>query len=462
LSQFSPFSSPTDQPVQPPATPYPDRLGRWMAADWQQPRSGWLARLLFWGMAGVAIGTISATLGAAAALFMPLDPAVMPLMRHETLEHLWRSGLQYRLLQPLTILVLGVEPSPGIPLGAPEALNGHADAIWLARFDPTDDTVTVMSLPRDTRVVFPSGAVGALHEADSIGGTALVQQSVSNTLGGLRIDRTVRLNPEGLRELVDLLGGVELSVPQAMRYHDRAGQLKIQLDGGWQSLDGSAAEQFARYRVDSAWGELDRVQRLQLLLRALRDRALSPSVLPQLPQIAQRVHKYLRTDLARPEVLALVHLLIQQEPEQVRLLLLPGQMDASNFWNPDPKAVARLLESYFPPDRPGVGRRTKLLSASARDQYGQTFSRISVQNASGDPARLAAAIAQLRRAGFQQVRAIDAWPQVQRDTQIIVQGGDLDLAELVQRRLGYGSLDRSATGDLGSDITVRLGSDAAP
>jgi hypothetical protein len=247
-----------------------------------------------------------------------------------------------------------------------------------------------------------------------------------------------------------------------MRYRDRVGQLKIQLDSGWQSLDGSAAEQFARYRVDSAWGELDRVQRLQLLLRALRDRALSPSVLPQLPQIAQRVHKYLRTDLARPEVLALVHLLIQQEPEQVRLLLLPGQMDASNFWNPDPKAVARLLESYFPPDRPGVGRRTKLLSASARDQYGQTFSRISVQNASGDPARLAAAIAQLRRAGFQQVRAIDAWPQVQRDTQIIVQGGDLDLAELVQRRLGYGSLDRSATGDLGSDITVRLGSDAAP
>jgi LCP family protein required for cell wall assembly len=341
-------------------------------------------------------------------------------------------------------------------------LNGHADAIWLARFDPTDGTVTVMSLPRDTRVAFPNGAVGALHEADTIGGTALVQQSVSNTLGGLRIDRTVRLNPEGLRELVDLLGGVELSVPQAMRYRDRAGQLKIQLNSGWQSLDGSAAEQFARYRVDSAWGELDRVQRLQLLLRALRDRALSPSVLPQLPQIAQRVHKYLRTDLARPEVLALVHLLIQQEPEQVRLLLLPGQMDASNFWNPDPKAVARLLESYFPPDRPGVGRRTKLLSASARDQYGQTFSRISVQNASGDPARSAAAIAQLRRAGFQQVRAIDAWPQVQRDTQIIVQGGDLDLAELVQRRLGYGSLDRSATGDLGSDITVRLGSDAAP
>lgn len=458
---LSQSSSPASRPLRPP---FPARSGlaRWTVPELAQPRSSWLARLLFWGTAGVAIGTISATLGAAAALFIPLDPAVVPLLRHETLEHLWRSGLQYRLLQPLTVLVLGVEPSPGIPLGAPEALNGHADAIWLVRLDPLDDTTTVMSLPRDTRVTFPDGAVGALHEADSIGGTALVQQAVSTTLGGLKIDRTVRLNPEGLREVVDLLGGVELLVPQAMSYHDRAGQLDIRLDSGWQSLDGSGAEQFARYRVNSTWGELDRVQRLQVLLRALRDRALSPSILPQLPQIAQRAHKYLRTNLSRQEVLAIVHLLIQQEPEQLQLLLLPGQMDANNFWNTDPNALSRLLESYFPPDRPGVSRRTRLLSASARDQYDQTYSRISVQNASGNPAVLDRTLEHLKVAGFRQVRAIDSWPQAQRGTQIIVQNGDTDLAELVRRRLGYGELDRSATGDLGSDITIRVGSDGQP
>jgi LCP family protein required for cell wall assembly len=419
-----------------------------------------LARLLFWGTAGVAISTISATLGAGAALFMPLDPAVVPLLHEEAGSQWWRNGLQYRLQQPLTVLVLGVEPSPGIPLGAPEALNGHADAIWLVRFDPQDDTTTVLSLPRDTRVLFPSGAVGALHEADTIGGTALVQQSVSTTLGGLRIDRTVRLNPEGLREVVDLLGGVELLVAQPMRYRDRAGNLTIQLDNGWQSLDGDRVEQFARYRVDSPWGDLDRVQRLQILLLALRDRALSPGMLPQLSQIAQRAHKYLRTNLSREEVIAIVNLLSKQDPDHMHLLLLPGKMDQNNFWNPESKALARLLETYFPPDRPGLSRRTKLMSSSARDRYDQTYSRISVQDATGNPAAVEQAIAQLRQAGFVQVRAIDPWPYRERHTQIVAQSGDLNLAELVQRRLGRGEIVRAATGDLGSDLTIRLGSDS--
>ena len=65
----------------------------------------------------------------------------------------------------------------------------------------------------------------------------------------------------------------------------------------------------------------------------------------------------------------------------------------------------------------------------------------------------------MQRLGFRQVYTIDAWSDTLNHSQVIVQTGRQDIAELVQRRLGVGQLDLSSIGDLGSDLTVRLGRD---
>jgi len=62
-------------------------------------------------------------------------------------------------------------------------------------------------------------------------------------LNNVPIDRYVRIT-NAFEELVDLLGGVEVFVPERMSRLQRHQQLEIDLDPGWQTLNGNQAQQF--------------------------------------------------------------------------------------------------------------------------------------------------------------------------------------------------------------------------
>lgn len=61
--------------------------------------------------------------------------------------------------------------------------------------------------------------------------------------------------------------------------------------------------------------------------------------------------------------------------------------------------------------------------------------------------------------GFNQVYLAPIERTQQLKTEIIIQGGDLGTAKLMQKNLGLGELKSSATGDMGSDLTIRVGED---
>lgn len=131
--------------------------------------------------------------------------------------------------------------------------------------------------PRDTRVRLPGFGVAKINAANVVGGPALTAQVVSQLLGGIPIDRYVRLNTEALEALIDAVGGVEVYVPEPMHYVDRTQQLFITLQPGWHRLNGKQAHHFARFRHDQlGLGDIGRVQRQQELLRALSRELLSP------------------------------------------------------------------------------------------------------------------------------------------------------------------------------------------
>lgn len=65
----------------------------------------------------------------------------------------------------------------------------------------------------------------------------------------------------------------------------------------------------------------------------------------------------------------------------------------------------------------------------------------------------------LSNQGFNQVYLVPIESNQQLKTQIIVQGGDLGAAKLMQKTLGLGEIKSSVTGDMGSDLTIRVGED---
>jgi len=123
---------------------------------------------------------------------------------------------------------------------------------------------------------------------------------VSNTLGDVTVDRYVRVTTDAFKELVDLVGGVEVYVPERMYHKDVTQKLEIDLQEGWQNLNGDQAEQFARFR-NQQYGDIGRVQRQQILLKALQQKIFSPTILPSLPKAVQVLQQYIDTNLSVEE-----------------------------------------------------------------------------------------------------------------------------------------------------------------
>lgn len=441
-------------PQQPPATDGEATVSPADSSQTEPPRRPYVRWLLL-SAAFILTATISAALGATLALLTPLSPFIAPLTQSKASKgDLWRRGFQYDLARPVNILVMGIDRVPDAPKNSAAVFAGRSDTMLLLRVDPTDNSVRMLSIPRDTQVDIPGIGIAKINDANVEGGPALSARVVSRSLNDVPIDRYVRVTTDAFRELVDLVGGIEVFVPYPMYYVDVTQNLKIDLEPGWQTLNGDQAEQFARFRKDQN-GDIGRVQRQQALLKALRQRLVSPTVLPRLPQVIRVVQQYIDTNLSLEEMLALVGFGLKLEQDDFKMVLLPGRFSAPNeyigsYWIMDSTGRDRVMREYFQQNQGWSALDTSRLPNGVR---------IAIQNATGNPELSYRVAKYLAEKDFRNVYFIQDWPDNLRQTQIIVQQGDLEAATILKKVLGIGKVDASSTGDLESDLTIRIGED---
>lgn len=361
------------------------------------------------------------------------------------------SLLPYSVNRPINVLVMGLDQAETNE--EVEKFGTRSDTLLLLRFDPLEGTTSLLSIPRDTQVAIPGYGITKVNAANVFGGPALAADVVSRTLNDVPIDRYIRIDTAAFKELVDLVGGIEVYVPKAMRYTDNTQKLYIDLAPGRQTLNGDQAEQFARFRYDEL-GDIGRVQRQQMLLRALREKLANPLILTKAPELVQVLQKYIDTNLNFEEIMALVSVGLQQDLSQVRMVMLPGRpimQDDISYWLMDEGARDRLVSDFF-------GQQ----SFQPVDRVAFEDLRVAIQDASGQPGSADDAARQLAELGIRQVYIIDNWPESLEKTQVIAQRGDLFHADALQRQLQRGEVRVSSDGDIGSDLTIRIGRDWQP
>lgn len=446
----------------------------------QNPQSKGLAsfyRGLLWGITFSCTAALSATVGATITLLSPLSENLVPLIQQTKIP--WQQTpadleidaqspappqpqqqegttvLQYRLSRPVNILVLGIDRVLDAPPGSIDAFGGRSDTILLLRFDPSDHSVKMLSIPRDSRVNIPGVGYTKVNDANIHGGPALTARVLSKTLNNVPIDRYVRVTTDTFKQLVDLAGGVEVVVPYAMEYEDKTQKLNINLQPGRQILNGEQAEQFARFRKDS-YGDIGRVQRQQILLKALRQRLYTPAILPQIPKAISLLEQSIDTNLTWEEMLTLANFGRQLERENVQMVMLPGrfsqeeEFDSRSYWVLSQGGINQILQEYFDiaPEWEQPRRRSP------------NRVRIALQNAADDPELAKQMVEYLAEHDFHNVYVIKDAPQLLGESEIVVQQGDLEAAQNLQTVLGLGRVEASSTGDLDSQLTLRIGLDA--
>jgi LCP family protein required for cell wall assembly len=132
---------------------------------------------------------------------------------------------------------------------------------------------TLVSLPRDSAVPIPGQGRNKINAAYSLGGPALLVQTVE-TVTGVHVDHYAEIGFGGFAGIVDAIGGVQLCPTDPI--DDPLAGLNIA--AGCQQFDGPKALGYVRTR-HTPRGDLDRVAHQREFLGALIAKAASPATL---------------------------------------------------------------------------------------------------------------------------------------------------------------------------------------
>ena len=211
----------------------------------------------------------------------------------------------------LNILVLGNQ-----------AEEGTADTIILSHLDLDRHTATLVSIPRDAWVRVPHRGSMKINSVIGAGGPKLAA-SVVSAITGATIDATMVVAPEGAKQIVDAMGGVNIDVEKQMDYDDNYGDLHIHLKKGEQFLSGGQVLGYMRFRHDEE-GDFGRMRRQQQVVRVIAHEMAQPAEWTKLPRLIAFARKDVRTELSDNQLAALVESYRSVGADDLRTLTLPA------------------------------------------------------------------------------------------------------------------------------------------
>ncbi len=394
--------------------------------------TSWYQVYIFSALLGVLAGYLYA---------LVFSPSLLP--------PLFRLG---GLTEPTTVLFLGTDvvynEKSGQKKADKTAFNGRTDTIMFARLDPYSNTLDVLSIPRDTQANIPGYGVQKINAANVLGGPELSMRTVSSLLD-LPVDNYLILNVHGLVEMINEVGGITVEIPKPMHYMDWTAKLLIDLTPGFHTLTGNQAMGFVRFRHD-ALGDIGRVQRQEIFIRALLDRATKPDAWLHIPKLISVARDYIDTNMQMAFMLKIANFMRGVPKDHRHLVMLPGHFSGTGDWVAEPEDIHKIVSKFL---------GSTFVSATRREI------KLVVINTSSSP-NLAYQLARyLRARGYTWVlikRAETAYASGQH-TRVVAQRANPEDANQVLLDLNQtGELVYASVGDIESAVTVFAGDDLVP
>ncbi|MEN6411700.1 MAG: LCP family protein [Veillonellales bacterium] len=257
----------------------------------------------------------------------------------------------------VNILVMGVDQRDGDV--------GRSDTLFVLTVDTKNKSVSMLSVPRDTRVKIPGHGWDKINHAYAMGGHKLSMKAVEGLLG-INMDHYVLININGFKKIVDAIGGVDIDVEKRMYYtdpYDDNGGLVINLKPGLQHMDGETAIQYVRYRDEE--GDIGRVQRQHKFMKAVLKEIASPSIIPKIPTIIKEVSSAVITDMSTGQMLSMAQIVNDAYQQGLRTDMVPGKpayIDDVSYWLPDLVALRQHMAQTL-----GAAMDEKFVGATQRE-----------------------------------------------------------------------------------------------
>lgn len=204
--------------------------------------------------------------------------------------------------------------------------GARTDTMMLVKVDLSNESVNVLSIPRDTKVnIDGRSEISKINAAHAYGGPELAVKTVKELLG-LNLDYYVKVDYTIVEEAVDKIGGVEVDVPQDMYYEDPTADppLVIDLKEGKQVLDGQKSLQFLRFRKGYKDADLGRIRAQQQFIKAFIEQALRPKNLVKLPTMVPSYYRNVDTNIPMSSLTKMALKARKINTDNITLNTLPG------------------------------------------------------------------------------------------------------------------------------------------
>lgn len=231
----------------------------------------------------------------------------------------------------------------------------RTDVAMLIHYDTYSKSTSLFSVPRDYMITLSEKAQEQLNyyapfikfteimaycklgEMESP--SSYVAQVVEELLD-IKIDHFVLVNLDAFRTAVDSIGGVEVYVPQRMRWNDPIQNLNIDLEPGVQVLNGEQAEGLVRFRQGydrNDYGDYGRMEMQQYFLTAYVKKLLKIENVTKIDELLHQLSEMLTTDASLADALVLLNTARDADFTRVNAHTLPGydnMIDGKYFYSP--------------------------------------------------------------------------------------------------------------------------------
>ncbi len=228
---------------------------------------------------------------------------------------------------------------------------GLCDVMMLINVNTRDDSVTVAQIPRDTYASYSESSYKKLNGAYSaLGGAQATANFLSDTLG-TPIHYHMCIGLDDVAALVDALGGVEINLPCDMKYTDASQNLYIDLEAGYNILDGEGAEMFLRFRSGYTDGDLGRLDAQKLFMSCFFS-ALAENFSPVLAAKLMGAVEGVETNMSAYDLLWLANRTLATNASEIRMLTLPGESlvaakSGASYYALSGVSTEKLMKAYF-------------------------------------------------------------------------------------------------------------------
>lgn len=227
--------------------------------------------------------------------------------------------------EPISILFLGLEDY------VTKGVNGRTDAMILATYNPKDQSLKTLSIPRDTYVdIVNFNVTSKINGAFARGGIQTTVQTIENFLH-VPVDYYVTVNFDGFKNIVDEVGGVTVDVPFDFWEHtDSVPREKVYFTKGVQHLNGQEALAYSRMRKRDKNFDFGRQERQKQVLAAILKELKSPKSILKTDTYAKEFSKNIRTNMGISDAFKLYRSLPNDITTNIEPLSYTGKNEKIN------------------------------------------------------------------------------------------------------------------------------------